>query len=61
MGTVLYLGTRNGVLTVAEDSEGWAIANHDLNGWEVTDVEPAPDNPRHVVASTRGDGVWRSG
>ena len=60
MGTVLYLGTRNGVLTVAEDSGGWAIANHDLKGWEVTDVEPAPDNPRHVVAGTRGDGVWRS-
>ena len=60
MGTVLYLGTRNGVLTVAENGGGWAIANHDLKGWEVTDVEPAPDNPRHVVAGTRGDGVWRS-
>ena len=60
MGTVLYLGTRNGVLTVAEDSGGWTIANHDLKGWEVTEVAPAPDNPQRVLAGTRGDGVWRS-
>ena len=60
MGTVLYLGTRNGVLTVAEDGGGWAIANHDLKGWEVTEVAPAPDNPQQVLAGTRGDGVWRS-
>ncbi len=60
MGTVLYLGTRSGVLTVVEDGGEWAIAHHDLKGWEVTEVEAVPGKPGHVLAGTRGDGVWRS-
>ncbi len=57
MGTVLYLGTRNGVLTVAEDGGGWTVASHNLKGWEVTEVEASAGR---VLAGTRGDGVWRS-
>ena len=60
MGAVLYLGTRNGVLTVAENGGGWAVANHNLKGWEVPEVETVPGSPGHVLAGTRGDGVWRS-
>ena len=57
MGTVLYLGTRNGALTVAENGGEWTVANHNLKGWEVTEVEAANGC---ILAGTRGDGVWRS-
>lgn len=60
MGTVLYLGTRDGVLSVTDSNGSWSIANHHLKGWEVTEVETVPGSPHRVLAGTRGDGIWCS-
>ena len=60
MGTALYAGTRDGVVTVADQDGAWAIEGHALKGWEVHDVETVPGKPGRVYAGVRGDGVWRS-
>ena len=60
MGTVLFAGTRDGVVTVADQDGGWTIEGHALKGWEVHDVETVPGKPGRVYAGVRGDGVWRS-
>ena len=60
MSTVLYVGTRDGVVTVADKDGAWAIEGHALKGWAVHDVETVQGKPGRVYAGTRGDGVWRS-
>ena len=61
MGTVLYLATAEGVLTVTEgEAQSWGIGQRGLKTWNVNEVAVEPSAPNRVYAGTRGDGVWRS-
>jgi photosystem II stability/assembly factor-like uncharacterized protein len=60
MGTMLYLATTEGVVTVKENGSGWDLGKHGLKEWNVNEIAVQPDAPNRVYAATRGDGVWRS-
>ena len=60
MGTVLYVATNEGVLTVKNSGADWAVESHGLKNWDVNEIAFQPDNPLVVYAATRGNGVLRS-
>ena len=60
MGTLLYLSTDQGVVTVKSSDAAWAIDKQSLRNWNVIEVAVQPSAPRRAYAATRGDGVWRS-
>ncbi len=61
MGTLLYIATGEGVVTVkADGSDAWQIDQHKLKEWDVNEVAADQSAPARVYAGTRGDGVLRS-
>jgi photosystem II stability/assembly factor-like uncharacterized protein len=61
MGTMLYVATSEGVVTVKEgENQEWGIDKQGLNIWDVNEIAVEPSAPNRVYAATRGDGVWRS-
>ena len=60
MGTVLYVATSEGVVTVKNSGADWEVGSHGLKDWDVNEIAIQPDNPQRVYAATRGDGVLRS-
>lgn len=58
MGTVLYLGTDEGVVTLRRNGgRSWDL-EQGLKGWAVEEVAVVPGSPNKLLAGTRGDGVW---
>lgn len=61
MGSILHIGTDEGVVSVAsQDGKSWKVENHGLKDWSVLKAVTDPSNPSRVYAGTRGDGVWLS-
>ena len=61
MGTLLYMATSEGVVTVKPDgADAWQVDNKGLKEWDVNEIAVEPSAPAQVYAATRGDGVWRS-
>jgi hypothetical protein len=59
MANTLYLGTDEGVVTLARKNGGWEVAGKGVD-WEIQEVAYDPTAPERVMAATRGDGVWVS-
>ncbi|HEY7067546.1 MAG TPA: hypothetical protein VII06_39180 [Chloroflexota bacterium] len=61
MAEVLYVGTSRGVATVCrENGSPWRIEHQGLKSWQICGIATVPGEPNHVLAATRGDGVWVS-
>jgi photosystem II stability/assembly factor-like uncharacterized protein len=60
MGTILYVATNQGVVTVKKSGTEWEIGSHGLKNWDVNEIAIQPGDPLCVYAATRGDGVLRS-
>lgn len=58
--TVLYVGTDNGVVTLAVDDGSCVREAEGLQEWPVLKVAFSREQPQRVFAGTRGDGVWMS-
>ena len=61
MGTLLYIATGEGVVTVKPDGkDSWEAEQKGLTAWDINELAVEPSAPGRVYAGTRGDGVWRS-
>ena len=61
MASMLYMGTRKGVVTLkSDDGRSWKTENHGLQNWEIPKIAVDPSAPNRIFAATRGDGVWLS-
>jgi len=61
MGSILYVATEEGVVTLkSEDGHNWQQLHHGLKDWAIPEVVVSPNAPNKVFAGTRGDGVWVS-
>jgi hypothetical protein len=53
MGTILYVATNQGVVTVKKSGTEWEIGSHGLKNWDVNEIailvvhEWNPRNPGH--------------
>ena len=61
MGSILYVGTDEGLFTIRrEDGGQWKVEGQSLNDWAIPKIAVLPTRPNLVFAGTRGDGVWVS-
>ena len=61
MGTLLYLATGEGVVTVKSNGKDtWEAEQKGLSSWDINEIAVEQSAPARVYAGTRGDGVWRS-
>lgn len=57
-GRKMYLGTENGVVTLAEEDQGWRVAGASLPGKAIGDLKTLPSG--EVLCSISGHGVYAS-
>jgi photosystem II stability/assembly factor-like uncharacterized protein len=55
----MYLGTNNGVVTLAKNGE-WSVESRGLQGWSIPRIAVDPTAPNRLFAGTLGNGVWLS-
>ena len=61
MGTLLYIATGEGVVTVKPNGkDSWEAEQKGLAAWDINELAVEQSAPGRVYAATRGDGVWRS-